>query len=70
MTLFHPHKSLIKINMKKKLSNMIKFKRISMIKGGVRTMRIIEKHHHIEECTKMVKEITPSTTYLMILRKW
>jgi hypothetical protein len=51
---------------------MIKFKRISMIKGGggVRTMRIIEKHHHIEECTKMVKEITPSTTYLMILRKW
>jgi hypothetical protein len=32
-------------------------------------MRINEKHHHIQECVKMFKEITPSTTYLVISKK-
>jgi hypothetical protein len=31
-------------------------------------MGIKEKHHHIQECVKIFKEITPSTTYLVILK--
>jgi hypothetical protein len=34
--------------------------------GEMRMMGIKEKHHHIQECVKMFKEITPSTTYLVI----
>jgi hypothetical protein len=41
---------------------MIKAKRRAMIKGE---MRIKEEHHHIQECIKMFKEITPSITYLV-----
>jgi hypothetical protein len=41
-------------------------KRRAMIKEE---MRIKEKHHHIQECVKMFKEITMSTTYLVILKK-
>jgi hypothetical protein len=67
MTPLHLHKDLMRINMKKKkMSTMIKSKRRAMIKGE---MRMMEMRHHIQECTTTFKEITPSTTYLMILRK-
>jgi alanine-alpha-ketoisovalerate/valine-pyruvate aminotransferase len=69
MILLHPHKVLIKIIMKKMLNQMIKAKRRTMIKGEMRMMGIKEKHHHIQECVKMFKEITPSTTYLVISKK-
>jgi hypothetical protein len=69
MILLHPYKVLIKIIMKKMLNQMIKAKRRAMIKGGMRMMRIKEKHHHIQECIQMFKEITSSTTYLVILKK-
>jgi hypothetical protein len=59
---------LIKINMKKKMSNMIKSKR-AMIKREMRMMGIMEKHHHIQDYTTTFKEITPSTIFLVILRK-
>jgi hypothetical protein len=65
----HPHKSLIKMNMKRKMNTMIKFKMRAMIKGEMRIMRIKEKHHHIQECATMFKEITPSITYLVISKK-
>jgi hypothetical protein len=45
---------------------MIKAKRRAMIKEEMRMMGIKEKHHHIEECVKILKEITSSTTYLVI----
>jgi hypothetical protein len=45
---------------------MIKAKKRAMIKGEIRMMRIKEKHHHIQECIKIFKEITPSITYLVI----
>jgi hypothetical protein len=45
---------------------MIKDKRKAMIKGEMRMIGIKEKHHHIQDCVKMFKEITPSTTYLVI----
>jgi hypothetical protein len=61
MILLHPHKVLIKIIMKKMLNQMIK--------GEMRMTRIKEKHHHIQECVKMFKKITLSTTYLVILKK-
>jgi hypothetical protein len=66
MILFHPHKVLIKIIMKNMLNQMIKAKKRAMIKGEMRMMRIKEKHHHIQECVKIFKEITPSITYLVI----
>jgi hypothetical protein len=49
---------------------MINAKRRAMIKGEMRMMEIKEKHHHIEECAKMFKEITLSTIYLVISKKW
>jgi hypothetical protein len=48
---------------------MIKAKRRAMIKGEMRMMGIKEKHRHIQECIKIFKEITPSTTYLVISKK-
>jgi alanine-alpha-ketoisovalerate/valine-pyruvate aminotransferase len=66
MILLHPHKVLIKIIMKKMMNQMIEAKRRVMIKGEMRMIGIKEKHHRIQECVKMFKEITPSTTYLMI----
>jgi hypothetical protein len=48
---------------------MIKAKKRATIKGKMRMMRIKEKHHHIQECVKMFKEIIPSTTYFVILKK-
>jgi hypothetical protein len=65
----HPHKSLMKMKMKMKMNTMVKFNRRAMIKGEMRMMGIREKHHHIQECTTMSKEITPSTTYLVISKK-
>jgi alanine-alpha-ketoisovalerate/valine-pyruvate aminotransferase len=62
MILLHLHKILIKIIMKKMLNQMIKAKKRAMIKGVMRMMGIMEKHHHIQECVKIFKEITPSTT--------
>jgi hypothetical protein len=59
MTPLHPHKGLIKINMKVKMSTMIKYKRRAMINGEMRIMGIMEKHHHIQECATTFKEITP-----------
>jgi alanine-alpha-ketoisovalerate/valine-pyruvate aminotransferase len=69
MILLHPHKVLIKIIMKKMLNQMIKAKKRAMIKGEMKMMGIKEKHHHIKECVKMFKEITLSTTYLVISKK-
>jgi hypothetical protein len=37
--------------------------------GGVRMMGIKERHHNIQECIKMFKDITPSTTYLVISKR-
>jgi hypothetical protein len=65
----HLNKGLIKVNMKKKMNNMIKSKRRAIIKGEMRMMGIMEKHHHIQEYAATFKEITPSITYLVILRK-
>jgi hypothetical protein len=45
---------------------MIKTKRKARIKGEMRMMGIKEKHHHIQECVTMFKEMTSSTTYLVI----
>jgi alanine-alpha-ketoisovalerate/valine-pyruvate aminotransferase len=55
--------------MKKMLNQLIKAKRRAMIKGEMRMMGIKEKHHHIQECVKMFKEITPSITYLVVSKK-
>jgi hypothetical protein len=35
----------------------------------MRMMGIREKDHHIQECAIMFKELTPSTTYLVISKK-
>jgi hypothetical protein len=69
MILLHPHKVLIKIIIKKMMNQIIKAKRRAMIKGEMKMMEIKEKHHHIQECLKMFKEITPSITYLVILKR-
>jgi alanine-alpha-ketoisovalerate/valine-pyruvate aminotransferase len=69
MILLHPHKVLIEIIMRKMLNQMIKTKRRAMIKGEMRMIEIKEEHHHIQECVKIFKEITPSTTYLVISKK-
>jgi hypothetical protein len=69
MTPLHPHKDLIRINMKKRMTTMIKIKRRAMNKGEMKMMGIMEMHHHIQECATTFKEITPLTTYLVILRK-
>jgi alanine-alpha-ketoisovalerate/valine-pyruvate aminotransferase len=69
MILLYPHKVLIKIIMKKMLNQMIKAKKRAMIKGEMRMMGIKEKHHHIQECVKMFKEITPLITYLVISKR-
>jgi hypothetical protein len=69
MILLHPHKVLIKITIKKKMNQMIKFKRIAMIKGEMRMMGIREMHHHIQECVTMFIEITPLITYLVISKR-
>jgi hypothetical protein len=66
MILLDLHKVLIKIIMKKMINQMIKTKRRAMFKSGMRMMGIKEKHHHIQECVTMFKEITLSTTYLVI----
>jgi hypothetical protein len=68
MTPLHPHTDLIKMNMKIKMNTKIKSKRRAMIKGEMRMMGIREKDDHIQECTTMFKEVTPSTTYLVILK--
>jgi hypothetical protein len=55
--------------MKKMMNQIIKAKRRAMINREMRIMGIKEKHHHIQECIKIFKEITPSTTYLVILKR-
>jgi hypothetical protein len=50
------------------LNQMIKAKKRAMIKRKMRMMGIKEKHHHIQECIKIFKEITLPTTYLIILK--
>jgi alanine-alpha-ketoisovalerate/valine-pyruvate aminotransferase len=69
MILLHPHMILIKIIMKKMMNQMTKTKRKAMIKGEMRMMGIKKKHHHIQECVTMFKEITPATTYLVISKR-
>jgi hypothetical protein len=69
MILVHPHKSLIKMNMKRKMNTMIKFKMRAMMKREMRMMGIWDKRHHIQECATIFKENTPSIIYLMILKK-
>jgi hypothetical protein len=58
ITSLHPHKNLIKINMKIKMNTKIKFKRRAIIKEEMRMMGIREKDHHTQECIKLFKEIT------------
>jgi hypothetical protein len=48
------------------MNQMIKIKKRAMIKGEMRMMGIKEKHHHIQECTTMFKEIAPSIIFLVI----
>jgi hypothetical protein len=55
--------------MKKMLNQMIEAKRRAMIKGEMMMMEIKEKHHHIQECVKIFKEITSLKTYLVISKK-
>jgi hypothetical protein len=69
MILLHPHKVLIKIIMKKMMNQMIEAKRRGMIKGEMRMIEIKVKHHCIQECVKIFKEIIPSTTYLAISKR-
>jgi hypothetical protein len=40
-----------------------------MIKGEMRMIWLREKHHHIQECDTMFKEITSSTIYMVISKK-
>jgi hypothetical protein len=67
--LLHPHTVLIKTIMKTKMNTTIKFERRARIKGEIRMMGIREKHHHIQDCAKMFKGITPSTTYMVISKR-
>jgi hypothetical protein len=67
MTLLHPHKSLIKIIMKRKMSTMIKSKRRAMIKGEMRMMGMMEKHHHIQECITMLQIFVNITRLFLLL---
>jgi hypothetical protein len=69
MILLHLHKVLIKIIMNKIMNQMIEVKRRAMIKEEMRMMGIKEKHHCIQECIKIFKDITPSTTYLVISKR-
>jgi hypothetical protein len=69
MTPLHPHKDLIKINMKIKMNTKIKFKRREMIKGEMRMMGIRDKDHHTQECIKLFKGITPWTILLVISKR-
>jgi hypothetical protein len=69
MILLHPHKVLIKIIKNKMLNQMINVKRRAMIKGEIRTMGTMEKHHHIQESITIFKEITPSTTFFVISKR-
>jgi hypothetical protein len=55
--------------MKKMMNQMIEAKRRAMIKEEMRMMGIKEKHHRIQECIKIFKEITPSITYLVISKR-
>jgi hypothetical protein len=48
---------------------MFKGKKRAMIKGKMRMLGIKKKYHHIQECVKIFKEITPSITYLVISKK-
>jgi hypothetical protein len=68
MILLHPHKVLIKIIVKK-MNQMIEAKRRALIKEEMTMMGIKEKNHHIQECVKMFKKITPSTTYWVISKR-
>jgi hypothetical protein len=69
MILLHPHMVLINIIMKKMLNQMIMAIGRAMIKGDMRMMGVKEKRHHIQECVRMFKEITPLITYLVISKK-
>jgi hypothetical protein len=48
---------------------MIEAKSRAMIKGEMRMIGIKEKHHHIQECVKIFKKITPSITHLVISKR-
>jgi hypothetical protein len=69
MVLLHPHKVLIKIIIKKMMNQIIEAKMRAMINEEMRMMEINEKHHHIQECVKIFKEITLSTIYLVISKR-
>jgi hypothetical protein len=64
-----PAQGLDQDNQEKMMNQMIKAKRRAMIKGEMRMMGIKERHHNIQECIKMFKDITPSTTYLVISKR-
>jgi ribosomal protein S20 len=53
----------------RKMNQMIKTKMRAMIKGDIRMMETKEKHHHIQECATIFKEITLSITYLVISKR-
>jgi hypothetical protein len=76
MILLLPHKIMSKIKRmnKKRLKMKFKFmiKKKALIKGEMRMMRIMkdqEQGRHTQECTKLFKEITLWTIYLVISRK-
>jgi hypothetical protein len=69
----HPHKGLIKMNMKMKINTIIKSKRRAMIKGTMRMMGIRKKatqkqNYHIQGCATPCKEIIPLTPSFVILK--
>jgi hypothetical protein len=55
--------------MKKMMTQIIEAKRRAMIKGEMSIMGIKEKHYLIQECIKILKEITQSITYFVISKR-
>jgi hypothetical protein len=71
----HPCKYLHQLKMRirlkmMKIRRMSHLKRRTMIKGEMKTRKMIRKFrvkdHHTQESTKRFKEITPSTPFLVI----
>jgi hypothetical protein len=72
MILLHPHKTMSKIKRMNNLKMKLMIKRKALIKGEMRMIGIMkdqEQGHHIQECTKPFKEITPWTIFLVISKR-
>jgi hypothetical protein len=62
MKSLHPHKGLMKVNIKMKIKTMIKSKRRAMIKGemgmmGIKKGATQEQNHHLHGCATPFKKI-------------